>query len=83
MLGFTRRPYMENAIGFSFGFTNFGESAVTFGGLAANETAELVQKALANFCVYDRRPPTAVRNRRSDLVDFNISVSFGGRDRRS
>src|SRR5579862_4197763 len=35
-----------------------------------NETAELVQRALANFRGSDRRFPTAVRNRRSDLGDL-------------
>ena len=45
------------------------------------ETAVLVQKALAYFCDYDRWPPTAVRNRRLDLVDLNILVSNGGCDR--
>ena len=43
-----------------------------------NETAELVQKALANFHGSDRRFPTAVRNRRSDLGDLFLSVSNGG-----
>ena len=47
-----------------------------------NETAELVQRRLESFCGYDRWPPTAVRNRRSDLVDLFISVSNGGHDRR-
>ena len=44
-----------------------------------NETAELVQKALANFCGSDRRFPNAVRNRRSDLGD----LIFLGLKRRS
>lgn len=35
-LDFTRRPSMENALGFSFGFTTFGPSAVVFGGIAVN-----------------------------------------------
>ena len=35
VLGFARRPYVENALGFSLGFTIFGESAVSFDGLAA------------------------------------------------
>jgi hypothetical protein len=48
-----------------------------------NETAELVQKALANFRGSDRRFPTAVRNRRSDLGDLIPSVSNGGHNRRS
>ena len=49
----------------------------------SNETAELVQRALAYFCGYDRRPPTAIRNRHSDLIVFYSSVSNGGHDRRS
>ena len=43
-----------------------------------NETAELVHKALANFRGSDRRFPTAVRNRRSDLGDLFSRSHFGG-----
>ena len=67
---------MENALGFSLGFTFCSESAVEFRGLAA----ELVQKALANFRGSDRRFPTAVRNRRSDLGDLILSVSNCGHE---
>jgi hypothetical protein len=35
VLVLARRPYLENALGFSLEFTIFGESAVSFGGLAA------------------------------------------------
>ena len=49
-----------------------------------NETAELVQKALANFRGADRRFPTAVRNRRSDLGDLiprsQTAVMIGGHE---
>ena len=76
MLVLARRSPLENALGFSLGFTKIGETVVWIDGLAA----ELVQRSLAYFYGYDRRPPTAVRNRRLDLVDFNISVSFGGHE---
>ena len=49
-----------------------------------NETAELIQKALANFRCSDRRFPTVVRNRRSDLGDLiprsQTAVMIGGHE---
>ena len=49
---------------------------------SSNETVKLVQSRLERFYGYDRQPPTAIRNRRSDLVDLFLSVSNGGHDRR-
>ena len=49
VLGFTRRLSMENALGFSFGLTIFGESAVTFGGLAAEWNRRISPEASGMF----------------------------------
>ena len=43
-----------------------------------NETAEYDQRSLEEFCGYDRRFPTAERNRRSHLTLLCILSWFGG-----
>ena len=60
MLGFARRPSMENALGFSFGFTTFGELTVVFGGLAAElkppfQTRQLWLDSAVMIGGHDRR----------------------------
>ena len=69
VLGFARRPYMENALGFSLGFTIISESAVSFDGLlTADYDRRLRQRELNRPGLnggFERRSVAADRKRRN------------------
>ena len=74
VLGFARRSPSENALGFSFGFTFIGETAVLIGGhWPPNETAVWFQRALEQICGYDRRSGRRIETAELDLMHLLFS----------